>query len=121
MKKKNEITTTHKLDFESAPFSSPIAGKQNLKRCKVGTIIAVWGVTPDGYEVHSVNNTEMGNGHFEDFMQWFEHVCKRDNGTLTFTDVPTERFKKHLIEKRGFEVSEDNEKDLVKKFGKLLN
>ena len=120
MENKNEIQTTHSLDFETAPYSSPIAQKPDLKRFKVGTVIGIYGVTHDGYEIHSVNNTEIGNGHFNDVIQWFEYVCKRDKGTLTFTDVPTERFKKHLIEKRGFRPSEHNENDLVKSFDILL-
>jgi hypothetical protein len=115
-KQENEFQTTHKLDFQIAPFSSPIAEKQGLQRFKVGSVIGIFGVTHDGYEIHSCNNTEINNGNFEDVMEWFEYSAKRDKGSLTFTDVKNKRFRKHLLKKRGFKVSEENKTDIVKQF-----
>jgi hypothetical protein len=96
----NEFKTTHNLDFKTSPYASKIAQKP-MQRFQIGTCLGLFGVTHEGYEIHAVNNTELGNGHFEDVLEWFEYACKRDSGSLIFTNVP-DRFKKHLIEKRGF-------------------
>jgi hypothetical protein len=114
---KNEFISTNKLDFGTAPFSSKIAQKP-MKRFKIGTCIGLFGITQEGYEIHSINNIEQGNGHFEDVLEWFEYVCKRDSGSLIFTNVPTERFKKHL-KKRGYKDVGRN--DFMKDFRSLLN
>ncbi|MFK5981431.1 MAG: hypothetical protein QM499_00840 [Flavobacteriaceae bacterium] len=116
--KKNEFKTTHNLNFGTAPFNSKIAQKPNLKRFKIGTCIGVWGVTQDSYEIHSINNLEQGNGHFEDVLEWFEYSAKRDSCKLVFTDV-NDRFKKHLIEKRGY--IETTRNDCEKDFSTLFS
>lgn len=117
MKEKNQFITTHKLDFGTAPFTSKIAEKA-MKRFKIGTCVGLYGVTQEGYEIHSINNLEQGNGHFEDVLEWFEYVAKRDSGSLTFTNVNDDRFKEHLVKKRGF--IETTRNDVEKHFATTL-
>lgn len=114
--KKNEFKTTNNLDFQVGDFNSPITGdRKDVKRFKIGTCVGLWSVTHDGYEIHSVNNLEKGNGNLDDVFEWFEFSTKRDKGILTVIDV-TGRFKKHLIEKRGFTQSEYSKNNVEKSF-----
>lgn len=57
----------------------------------------------------SVINSQPGNGHLDDVFQWFESSCKRDKKALIVMELMNERFKKHLLEKRGFsDMGKDN-------------
>jgi hypothetical protein len=96
-----EIKTKHDLDFEMSRDGSDTSG---LAVFRVGTCCGQFRVADDAYEIVSVLNTESGNGHFDDMMQWFEHACRRDDKGLRFTCILNERFAFHLIEKRGFKV-----------------
>jgi hypothetical protein len=65
-------------------------------------------------EILAIINSEPGNGHFNDVLQWFEYGCKTNDADLKILEVWNENFLTHLIEKRGFELfGEDN---VVKKF-----
>lgn len=115
----NEFKSTNNLDFKSAEYKSRNPHNQDLKTFKIGTCLGVWGVTKDGYQIYKVTNTESGNGHFQDVIEWFEFSCKRDNGSLIFVNIPDGRLKKHLINKKGFK--EDGQNNLIKEFDVLLS
>ena len=100
---KNQLITTHKLDFEMCNWG---VGGINLFR--VGTVNGQWLVQDKSYCILSVINDKPHNGHFEDLLQWFEHSCKCEGYTLKILHVMNERFKKHLIEKRGFTAYGDD-------------
>jgi len=117
MKLKQEISqfkSEHGLDFECAPYPYSI-DKANEWYCfRVGTCEGLWCAKDDSYDILAITNKEQGNGHFNDVLQWFEQSCKRDNKSLRILEVWNEKFKAHLIDKRGFtDVGSDN---LVKTF-----
>lgn len=95
---KNEVSTTHKLDFKCRPWHFD-DGYVNFR---VGTCGGLYRCDGNVFRILAIDNKEPGNGHFEDVLQWFEHSCKRDGYSLQFMEIMNPRFKKHLIEKRGF-------------------
>lgn len=80
---------------------------------RVGTCNGTWRATPTTYDILNIVNTEPGNGHFEDVLQWFSRSCRRDNKDLRFLEVANVKFYRHLIEKRGFVAQGDH---CIKKF-----
>jgi len=69
---------------------------------KIGTCNGVWYPTPTEYRILFIGNSQKGNGHFDDVLEWFEASCKRDKRALVFEEVMNKKFMKHLIKKRGF-------------------
>lgn len=81
---------------------------------RVGTIEGAWRATKKSYEILSIINSNPGNGHLTDVLEWFGSSCKRDKKSLVILELWNDGFKKHLIEKTGFKVKgKDN---LEKKF-----
>src|SRR5688572_27363722 len=95
----NALKTKHNLDFLVADWPRNKA----IKLFKVGTMEGQWFSTEDVYVILSFMNNEPGNGHLDDVFEWFEFSCKRDKKPLMILELMNDRFKKHLIEKRGFE------------------
>ncbi len=56
----------------------------------------------DSYDILSIRNRCKHNGHLEDVFEWFEKSCRRDKKVFRVLEVWNKRFKRHLIEKRGF-------------------
>lgn len=86
---------------------------------RVGSVHGQWRQTPVAYEILSVINDELNNGHFDDTLQWFEHFCRRGGKTLRIMSVDNKNLYSHLIDKRGFvpDTSDMQEKVLVRRFG----
>jgi hypothetical protein len=103
------MKTLHDLPFEAARWKIP-----EFICYRVGTCHGLYGSTEKTYDIINVHNAAPGNGHFEDVLQWFEASCRRDGKSLRIIWVLTERFKQHLIEKRGF--VEDGPDDVIKHF-----
>jgi hypothetical protein len=97
------FTSTHGLDFEIA--DQLFAGK--YVRFRVGTCHGCYDTTDKFYRILAVENTEKGNGHFTDVLDWFENSCRRDGKNLMFLEILNPRFKKHL-EKIGFKIKGNN-------------
>lgn len=114
----NAIRTKHNLDFEACedandalirdlvalgavPDDDPWGIPWLLFR--IGTCEGKWRAVPGAYEILAVINRQPGNGHFEDVLQWFEYACRRDGKALRFLQFENERFRRHLIRKRGFQ------------------
>ncbi|MBF0553230.1 MAG: hypothetical protein HQK96_01590 [Nitrospirae bacterium] len=95
--------TEHKLDFEVASWPNIFCEKIPFHRFRIGTCNGLWRQNGDSYEILAIENTKPNNGHFKDVLQWFWHSCKRDKLNLKILELWNERFKKHLIEKHGFE------------------
>lgn len=109
-KKRNEpLRTIHGLAFEVAPW--PRSTEYMLFR--IGTCDGAWRSTQITYDILSVINSQPGNGHFEDVLEWFEFSCRRDGKLLRILEVMNDRLRKHLIDKRGFAAVGDH---CVKKF-----
>lgn len=101
---KNAVTTTHKLDFEVADWY----GHEKIKVFRVGSCHGQWfWLEVKGFGqclcLLSVMNEFPGNGHLEDVFQWFENSAKRAKVPFMMMDFENQAFKKHCIEKRGFE------------------
>lgn len=94
----NAITTTHRLDFESAPWPR----NESIQMFKVGTCHGQWYSTQFAYHILSIINDEPGNGHLNDVFEWFENSCRRDGKVLIVEEIMNGRFGRHLCEKRGF-------------------
>jgi len=99
------LVTAHKLDFEVAPWEFD----DDWLRFRIGTCSGLWKATIEAYEILAIDNDEPGNGHFEDVLEWFEASCKRDKKKLQILEVWNEKFRHHLINKRGFlKISEED-------------
>lgn len=94
-----EFKSKHGLDFEVAPWIN-----NDFMRFRIGTCTGVWGSTAKTYDILGVDNSEKGNGHFEDVLEWFENSCRRDKKALRVLEVWNEKLKKRLTGKRGFHV-----------------
>jgi hypothetical protein len=109
--------STHNLNFLAAPWElSGISQDLNLSRFKIGTCSGLWGSDQHNYHILAINNSQPGNGHLQDVLDWFENSAKRDNKNLKFLEVWNKRFKKHLISKKGFKIS--GKDDLIKQYQK---
>jgi hypothetical protein len=106
----NAIVTKHKLDFEVTEWSR----HPSILLFRVGTVEGQWFPTENAYCILSFLNNSPGNGHLEYVFQWFEFSCKRDGKALIVLECMNQRFKKHLLEKRGF-VPMMND-DVIKEF-----
>lgn len=100
----NVIQTKHNLDFEACPWESALGVDENFTKFRIGTCEGLWKATDTTYDILAITNSQPGNGHFEDVLQWFEHSCKRDRKSFRILEVWNKRFKMHLIRKRGFSL-----------------
>lgn len=107
--KPNECISRHRLDFKVAPWKT----WSEYLLYRIGTVEGQWTSWDRAYLILSVFNDEPGNGHFEDVLDWFYHSCRRDGKDLIIQQVWNKRFKKHLIEKRGFKPR--GKDDVIKK------
>jgi hypothetical protein len=103
------IKTTHNLLFEACDWPRD----KNIKLFRVGTCHGQWYSEELCYVILTVINNSPGNGHLQDVFEWFENSCKRDKKLLKVAEVMNQRFRKHLIEKRGFHPITMTE-DLIK-------
>lgn len=102
--------TTHNLPFLQA--NETLTGNPYFK---IGTCHGQYMCDEEGnYCVINIINEEKGNGHFEDFLEWFSQSAKRDGKKLRIVELWNKDLKKHLIEKRGF--VEDEHGDVYKQF-----
>jgi hypothetical protein len=123
----NAVITKHALDFYSAPWESWLTPEFcaefgikdddefpgiEWKMFRVGTCEGQYRVTPESYELLSIINSSPGNGHLDDALEWFEWAANKSKLPLRILRFTNERFKKHMIEKRGYHVfgKEDVEK-----------
>ena len=95
--------TTHDLSFEVAEWEHGKLLGNGFYRFRVGTCEGIWKAGENSYDILAIENKSKGNGHFEDVLELFERSCKRDNKKLRVLEVWNPDFKKHLIEKRGFQ------------------
>src|SRR6266852_5781546 len=84
---------------------------------RIGTCHGLYGFTKKSYLLVAIINDEIGNGHFDDVLEWFENSAKRDAKNLEIVEIWNERLKKHLVEKRGFKAKRNG--DVIKKFSSL--
>lgn len=106
------MKTKHNLDFEACPWPR----NEAIMLFRIGTCEGQWMATDNAYCIISVINNVPGNGHLDDVFEWFENSCKRDKKALIVMELMNDRFKKHLLLKRGFS---DMGKDNVIKFANL--
>jgi hypothetical protein len=100
----NAIKTRHNLDFESCEYHLQLDPNKFWMNFRVGTCEGLWTFTKDSYDILSIINNNPGNGHLIDVFQWFENSCKRDKKNLRVLELLNKRFKKYLIDKRGFKI-----------------
>lgn len=93
--------STHDLAFETAEWENP-HNTQGWIRFRIGTCEGLWRATQTQYQILAVANSDTGNGHFQDVMDWFENSCKRDKKDFAILEVSNPRLKKHLLQKRKF-------------------
>lgn len=94
----NAVITEHKLDFESADWHRD----PKAKRFRVGTCEGIYYVTKNSLDILAITNNSPGNGHLNDVFEWFEYSCREYKLKFRILEVWNLRFKKYLIEKRGF-------------------
>lgn len=108
------METIHNLPFEAAPWEPSFTNffpqlvanimriKQPIVAFRVGTCEGIYTVRNGAYQIIAVQNSNPGNGHFDDVLQWFENSCKRDKKDLMFIEIMNPDFGRHLCLKRGF-------------------
>jgi hypothetical protein len=106
-----DFVSTHRLDFEVAPYPMKIDDGFNWIAFRVGTCEGLWCSNNDFYEILAVVNNKPNNGHFKDVLEWFKTSCKRDKKNLKIREVWNQEFKRHLIEKHFF--TKINRDDLI--------
>jgi len=114
MSTSTQFESEHKLDFETATYHRQFDPTTIWNAFRIGTVEGLWCCKEKAYEILSVINSNPGNGHFTDVLQWFENSCKRDNRALIIREFTNEGLKKHLIEKKGF--IEYGTSDVIKYF-----
>ena len=109
MKKESAgFKSTHNLAFKIAKYPIQLVSNVEWIAFKIGTCEGLFCFNGVCYQILAINNKEMNNGHFQDVLDWFENSCKRDKVSLQFLQIMNKRFKKHLVEKRGFVLLGDN-------------
>ena len=110
----SKFKTAHKLQFKTAPWIT-----SEFERFRVGTCDGLYRSTEDSFDILAITNEVPHNGHFEDVLQWFEHSCTEHKRVLRILEVWNQKFKAHLIARRGFiDIGKDN---VEKTFTKLLD
>jgi len=108
-----DFVSAHALRFFSRKWDNPLfdieEDVEHWDEYNVGTCIGQWRVTDKAVEILSFLNTERGNGHFEDVMQWFEFIAKAAQRPIVIYEVWNEQLRRHLTEKRGFVLTNGNE------------
>jgi N-acetylglutamate synthase-like GNAT family acetyltransferase len=130
MSRGNAIQTTHILDFEQGEYKSLLDTAEGKAICelmgikddvkfptikfmkfRVGTCEGLYRLTPESCEILAVENHQPNNGHFTDVLEWFEWSCKEMKIPLRIIAFTNDKFRQHLLNKRGFhEFGEDVEK-----------
>lgn len=100
----NAVKTTHNLDFEACAWPRD----PSIMLFKIGTCNGQWYSTDLSYTILSILNDNPGNGHLNDVFEWFEYSCKRDGKFLIIEELMNDRFREHLILKRGFITGKGN-------------
>lgn len=98
VKKDVPFKSKHNLMFEVAEWEM----SNDFQRFRIGTCTRLFGVTDESYDILAIENSEKGNGHFEDVLQWFERSCIRDKRSFRILEVWNTDLKLHLIHDRGF-------------------
>src|SRR4051812_41744718 len=96
-----QFISTHKLDFESAPYEKNIDPDNDWMRFRVGTCTGLWCFNESQYKVLAIINSSQGNGHTLDVFEWFENSCKRDKKSLKVECVVNVRLRQILL-KNGY-------------------
>lgn len=110
----NAIITKHKLDFEAKPFHIQFKGHPTNMCFKVGTCHGMYVITKNSIDIIAIQNDEKGNGHLEDVFEWFEFSCKENKLNFRILAFLNEKFKEHVLSKRGFQRQGPN--DVIKLF-----
>lgn len=99
IKNKPGFQSMHNLHYEEMPGTW-----YGEKKYRVGTCTGIYHFTRISLNIVAIVNSEPGNGHFEDVLQWFERSCRRDKKNLVFMHCDNLRFRDHLITNRGFKM-----------------
>ncbi len=113
-----DLTTTHKLAFESG--YNELTAISGAFLFRVGTCHGQYGALDDSYYILSVMNKEIGNGHLDDVFEWFEYSCKREGKNLLVLECFNSRFYNHLLSKRGFIALDKGQENCIKVFNQSL-
>lgn len=96
-----DFKSSHQLEFLSRHWANPI-NTEGWQEFMIGTCHGQWRATATSYDILTVINSEPGNGHFEDVLEWFERSCKRDKKALRILEVWNRKLAIHLLLKREF-------------------
>lgn len=107
----NRFTSTHNLDFEIGDW----AFSKDWQRFRVGTVTGLFGGDEDCFIILALDNSDPGNGHFTDVLEWFQHSCRRDAKDLKVIELWNKDLKRHLIEEQGFKAVEGTVDEVIKK------
>lgn len=116
--KRESPVTKHKLDL-LLTGADKTSDSVKWPEFKVGTVAGSWCEISDCIVVLAIINTEPGNGHLDDFFEWFEYVCNRKGKNLLFIEcVFNPRFYSYLINKREFSPMDSEASNCIKIFNK---
>jgi len=105
-----KFKSSHKLKFKTAPHI--IGGATTgLERYEVGTVHGLWNQARLSVDIFALINTEPGNGHVDDALEWFFAIAKEGAVGVRIVNITAEGFRKTLIDEWGF--SETKERDTL--------
>lgn len=102
-----KFKSQHNLKVYVNPFT--VAGiDAGVLQFKIGTTHGIFKNFSLSVDVFTVINDNPGNGHMEDFFEFFEAHAKKTNRVFRMCEVSDQEFKNALI-LRGFKATEHPE------------
>lgn len=91
----------HNLEF--VPKEDGVRPNDEIRiRFTLGTCNGLYEDNSEFLNLFGIFNSEPGNGHFDDVLEWFEYMCKRDNKDFLITWLDNQNLRDHLLKKRSF-------------------
>jgi len=117
----SNIITTHSLPYEQRHCEPWELNRfPDHSGFRIGTVDGIFRfIATDAIMVSVVNNSDPGNGHIEDFYEWFEYSAVLNGCDLIIAAVLNKRFLGHLLRKRGFTLLQGPGNTVVKRLKKL--
>lgn len=102
--KNNQFVSKNKLYFwwKNYEFLKPTEEDEKRVWFIVGTCKGMYIIEDSICDIWAITNSDPGNGHFDDVLEWFEFFCKNGNRDLLITRIENMKFRDHLLNKRGF-------------------
>ncbi len=89
-------------EFRAAPWHLAQVMGDDLVNFTFGTCDGLMRVLDGTLGLIAINNDEKGNGHFKQFMEFFEELAAAMYLGTSVLEIENKRLYKHLVEKWGY-------------------